>query len=340
MNFAIARFEVRKESVGHFEELHVVALEAAKIKFKSVEVWELSGHTIVEKVQDLILRVAESKIDAIHIEWIHDCETSLVYIDKILSRIGIKWTGTGSVSHALRGKNRDPRFLNILGSLSKSKSLSGLFVWDDLLQTRISHSLPQLFPLADFQNVEVIEIQGNCCKWKARQSRPVIGVVGQLHSYRGVGLLLRRYRRFPRDPILLVGRFQKRDFSWGELISLQIGRIFRFIYFAPEWVENPAQLNHFLRHLDALVIDTNSYPQPSGIAVRARHFGIPVLIGTADSHLLDKASMDSGILPLNLLHVSSKNLTRELADARKAGKVRAPSRKNQIASFLAGWKRL
>lgn len=338
MTAALVRFEARPENVGHFAELFEVSKVAAKIKFTDIQVWNLKGTDTQEKFLHLLHLIAVNEIEHLHLEWIHDSVEFLVPLNELLSRFGITWTGTGAVSHILRGVNRDYLLSAALRELRFSTVLIGIFTWDSFLVERAPAEYPKLLELKDYQRITINRnSKPGCCSWREKNPRPVLGVIGQLYSYRGVGILLERFMRFPREPILLAGSFPRNSYSLKNLIILYLGKLTGKIFLESSWIEDSKDLNHLLCHIDALVIDSAQYPQPSGIAVRARHFGIPVLIGKHDSYLGDLAKRDQGILKMDLSKTSPLDLKNIINRLKSCPPIKASTKSDQIDSFVVGW---
>jgi hypothetical protein len=340
MAIALVRFEVRPKNVGHFSELFDVSLKAAKKKFSHVYVWNLIGENCEEKYLHLRDLISKYKIDHVHLEWIHDSLEHLTRINELLISQEITWTGTGSVSHLLRGVNRDEKLTHTLRELKSSKVLLGIFIWDDFIVRRGPAEFPKLLELKDYQNIEIDrEFISYCCKWKSSCTRPVLGIVGQLYRYRGTDLLIKRFMKFPREPILLAGWLPRSTYSWNQLGILWLGKKLKKILLHEYWINSNKELNHFLTHIDALVIDTDKYPHPSGIVTRARHFGIPVFIGFHDSYLKDLSNFDFGIRQIDLLKTSSLELSRIMEDLKMHPPTKSPSKNDQIDNFIVGWSK-
>jgi hypothetical protein len=338
MSVALVRFEVRPQNVGHFAELFEISKDAAKIRFANFQVWNLKGANLKDKFLNLSHLIVTNDIEHLHIEWIHDSVEYLVPLNELLTRLDITWTGTGSVSHILRGVNRDYSLSKVLRELKPSRVLLGIFTWDNLLVEEAPAGYPRLLDLKDYQNISVNKrIELDCCSWREDNPRPVLGIVGQLFPYRGVSLLINRFIRFPREPILLAGSFPRNNYSWKQLFFLILGKSTGKIFFKPFWLKDTKDLNHLLCHIDALVLDTMQYPQPSGIAARARHFGIPVLINSHDSFLGELSKLDRGILKLDLLNTSPRELKVILDRLKKYPPIKAPNKADQINSFVTGW---
>jgi hypothetical protein len=93
-----------------------------------------------------------------------------------------------------------------------------------------------------------------------------------------------------------------------------------------------------MSHVDAIVIDTYSYPYPSGIVIRARQQGLPVIIANADSFLRDLSEIDPGIVILDLAKVSKKKLRDVLSSARSQQKFQGATREELQQRFIEVWK--
>jgi hypothetical protein len=143
----------------------------------------------------------------------------------------------------------------------------------------------------------------------------------------------------PKFPVYLAGKYFSTSYSKLEQYLIKVGRLIGRIFLNPEWQDSDSELNHHLLHLDALIIDTKSYPQPSGIVTRARHFGIPVLIPNADSFLNDCAAEDLGISVIDFASTRGDTLLKILGELKSFPAVPSPTRTDSINSFLIGWER-
>jgi hypothetical protein len=339
MHVALVRFFSDREKVGHFNALFDVTLDASAIAFSKISQWNLRGENIEEKVTDLNRRVVKENPDFVHIDWFHDFETEAVNVAELLELAGIDWTTTGSVSHVERSINSNDLLKQTFLELEKFRRLKGIFIWDLYLAKSNPSGYPKLLPLVDWQDVTVSGTLQDCCKWKSRQRLPVLGLVGQLHPYRGVSLILRFWMTKPKFPVYLAGKYFSTSYSKLEQYLIKVGRLIGRIFLNPEWQDSDSELNHHLLHLDALIIDTKSYPQPSGIVTRARHFGIPVLIPNADSFLNDCAVEDLGISVIDFASTRGDTLLKILGELKTFPAVPSPTRTDSINSFLIGWER-
>ncbi len=336
---ALVRFFSDREKVGHFNALFDVTLDASALAFSNVSQWNLRGQNIEEKISDLNHRISIENPDFIHIDWFHDFETSAVGVAEILELAGIDWTTTGSVSHVERSNIRNVLLEQTFLELKKFRRLKGIFIWDLFLARSNLTNYPKLLPLVDWQDVTVSITSHDCCEWKSKRRLPVIGIVGQLHSYRGVSLILKFWMTNPVFPVYFAGKYFSSSYSKLERLLILVGRLLGRIFLNSEWQNSDSDLNHHLRHLDALIIDTKSYPQPSGIVTRARHFGIPVLIPSANSYLNDRALEDRGISVWNFKFGRGFSLLKIINELKGVPAVPSATRADSINSFLTGWGR-
>lgn len=339
MHVALVRFFSDREKVGHFNALFDVTLDASAIAFSKISQWNLLGQSIEEKITDLNRRIAIENPDFVHIDWFHDFETEAINVAELFELAGIDWTTTGSVSHVKRSNNSNELLEQTFLELGKFRRLKGIFTWDLFLAQSNPSGYPKLLPLVDWQDVSVNSTPQNCCKWKNSQHLPVLGLVGQLHPYRGVSLILRFWMTKPKFPVYLAGKYFASSYSMLEQFLIKVGQLSGRIFLNPEWQDSDSNLNHHLIHLDALIIDTKSYPQPSGIVTRARHFGIPVLIPNADSFLNDCALEDLGISVTDFASIRGDALSRIVSELKNVPAIPSPTRNDSMNSFLTGWER-
>jgi glycosyltransferase involved in cell wall biosynthesis len=337
MQIALVRFFHDRNKIGHFEELYNITQEASRLIFEKTSIWNLSGSTVIEKVSDLKGRIQFEKPNYVHFEWLHDFESEAVEIAEILEAAGIAWSVTGSISHVERSQSADPVLASIFKDLRRFTRLRGIFTWDSILVKTASPEFPKLITIVDWQETKINEHYQKCCKWVDKQSQPIIGIVGQLYRYRGLELLLKFWRNRPSQPVYFAGAYFPRTYTLIERLSIFIGQKLRKIFIFPGWQDSAEDLNHHLMHLDALVLDTKHYPQPSGIATRARHFGIPVLIPDANSYLNDKALEDPGILVWDFENSKAKDLRNAIKGLQRVESVPSASRSESIMSFCNGW---
>jgi hypothetical protein len=165
-----------------------------------------------------------------------------------------------------------------------------------------------LVALPDFQDMTINQKEMPCCQFPF-QNEPIVGVVGQLYGYRGVSKLLKYWIKNPHFKLLFAGSYDSRSISLFEKILLIVARSTKSVYWHPHWLPTSGDVNHLLNHLSALYIDTSRYSYPSGIANRARFFGIPVIIENENSYLRDQKLLygDNGILFSNVLKRSNNS---------------------------------
>ena len=337
MNLALVRFQSHSQT-GHFDELHNCLMSAAGLKFDSTWTWDLQGLTNEIKLQDLSRRIYDFSPEFIHLEWLHDFESELLEVSAIFDKFKVNWTTVGSISHLVRGSFRNHELSEKLRIAANSPYLKGIYIWDSELALEVRDDFPRLFSLPDYQDITVAEEYKSCCRWAERQKKEILGLVGQLYSYRGVTQLLKWWRKNPTQPILFAGKLEQKSLPLSQNVLLKVGQILRRIFLKSEWIKESSLLNHYLLHLDALFIDTLSYPQPSGIATRARHLGIPVLILRADSYLLDKSKSDHGIRVIDFSKMSLEEINYEIMQGKSFGSVKAPTVMDQTDAIVKGWE--
>jgi hypothetical protein len=296
---------------GHFREWSALFETAGKLTDWNLEVIEFSKELSSTAPMFLLKRIEKLSPDHLFIEWIHDFEHIGLQLSDFLKSRNITWSCVAALSGMLRESNRDnqsqhPNYnaLQILRHANKNENLKAIFVFDEFLVANNS-DLP-LVALPDHQNLTISKKVMPCCKF-AVQKRPIVGIVGQLYGYRGVSNLLKYWIKNPRIKLLLAGAYDPRSISLFEKLLLVIARLTKSVYWHPHWLPTPGDVNHHLNHLSALYIDTSRYPYPSGVANRARFFGIPVIIENVDSYLRDQKliNCDSGIIFSNVLKRSN-----------------------------------
>ena len=97
------------------------------------------------------------------------------------------------------------------------------------------------------------------------------------------------------------------------------------------------ELNHVFRHIDALYLDGVSYPYPSGIATRARAFGLPVLVESGPGFYKELAQIDPGIRLGDFTSMSQKEILSEIKKGKSADHVPTVTKEEQIDVFLNIW---
>lgn len=304
---------------GHFREWSTLFETAGYLAEWDVEVLEFSKDLVSKAPMFFFKRIEKSSPDHFFVEWIHDFEDIGYQLSDFLKNRNIAWSCVAALSGILRESNKDKQAqhsnFNVLKILIHSRnngSLKSIFVFDEYL-VAINSQFP-LVALPDFQDITINEKELPCCQF-AFQNRPIVGVVGQLYGYRGVSRLLKYWIRNPRFKLLFAGNYDSRPISLFEKLLLTLARITKSVYWHPHWLPTSGDVNHHLNHLSALYIDTSRYSYPSGIANRARFFGIPVIIEDANSYLRDQKliSGDNGILFSNVLKRSNdSDITTQL----------------------------
>jgi hypothetical protein len=92
-------------------------------------------------------------------------------------------------------------------------------------------------------------------------------------------------------------------------------------------------------HLDALYIDGSRYPSPSGIVVRARNFGIPVLVEEGESYLNARSSADEGIIVGRFIRMMQKDIENSIAFGKTIPSPPRSTLIDQQAAFLEIWSK-
>jgi len=299
-NFCHLTFSEHKFE-GHFSfwrEIHLAALE------NSGEVFRFDFNTnFTESLFNFRNFCEVNRIDVVFVEWFHDLDVaSLIEFDIMISESGMKWVAQADVSTYLRDSQHlfsKSIKMNSLSHAKFCKSLVSLIVWDTHLVSRFGFlDQIKLYGVRDFQNtvsqnhVSAVRV--------ARKESPKIGLVGQLYDYRGSERLIAWSRLNPKLEFKLAG--QAKDTA-KKLCGTKNSFNKKNLYILDEFFETDDELNLAISKLDYLFIDSERYPVPSGIALRARSLGIPVLISGGDSFYSDEALIDRGILtiPKNIL---------------------------------------
>jgi hypothetical protein len=321
---------------GHFvfwREIHKLALQD-------------SGELYVFRFNvDLELSILELKtfckvnsIDFVFLEWFHDLSADLVLkIDTALSEVGIKWLAQADVSTYLRDSLHDYSksvSLNVLSHVKMCKSLIMLITWDTHIVNRFNFlDQIRLYGIKDFQEtgnrtlVNVASMKSTC--------DPTVGLVGQLYDYRGAKRLIEWSKMNPRLHFKLAGQAKDtaKDLCKGRGHFQK-----RNLEIQDHFFETEEEINHAISSLDYLFLDTQYYPGPSGIALRARDQGIPLIITGGDSFYLDEASRDSGILILPSEVLKNPSLFEPWVNGLKhenfPGQFKSPDRVSTVENYM------
>jgi hypothetical protein len=214
----------------------------------------------------------------------------------------------------------------------------GIFVFDHYLLSRIPSTFPTLFALSDYQDNRIEELRDECCDWVSDKKRPVIGIVGQLYSYRGVSQLVKKFIHRPNFAVFLAGKYQPSSFKRKTRFIIWILSKTKKIYFEPEWISTSSKVNHKIKHLDAIYISSRTYRGSSGISHRARQLGVPVIIDDVDSYLRDEMREDGGIGFFHQHSKSSTYLKKYTDELAQIKRIKNATLDSQIDDFLRVWR--
>lgn len=310
----IVRWVPRGQSEGHFSEHLKTLIKAAQI-FEEFRLLNLNKDNFPQSFLDLSDNMLDFSPDHVHFEWFHDFEKYAITIDKLLTSFQTTWTAVASINHAARYGHNDSNLSQTMISLSGSKSLKGFMTWDLWIDTFKPKNYPTFFTMRDYQEIDYVEDQVDCCSFKF-QKKPIIGVVGQLYGYRGSEKLIKYWIKRRTFNLYLAGRYFRSSHSRFVQLAVLLLKNFKIGFFKLSWISDSKMLNHHIRHLDALYIDSKSYPQPSGICIRARQLNIPIIIEDADSYLRDMSHQDKGIIIIDLSECNKKELALEIKRAK------------------------
>lgn len=310
----IVRWVPRGQTDGHFSEHLQTLVKAAQI-FDEYKILNLNKDNFSQSFLELSENLLDFSPHHVHFEWFHDFENYAITIDKLITNFQITWTAVASINHATRYGHYDSNLSQIMIALKNSKSLKGFMTWDLWINNFKPNNFPIFFAMRDYQDTESIEGQYDCCSLKSR-NKQTIGVVGQLYGYRGSDKLIKYWIRRRSFNLYFAGRYFRSSHSRIVQLAVLILSRFKIGFFKLSWISDSKMLNHHIKHLDALYIDTKSYPQPSGICIRARQLNIPIIIEDADSYLRDMSREDKGIIITKLSECSMKELELEIERAK------------------------
>lgn len=286
-------YKLPHDGEGHFETWRPIFIESMRNNF---EVFQFQIFPVnAERINQLIFFLKENQINLVFFEWLHDFTLEeMLLFDGILEIHKIKWCVHADVSTFFRKSNhifyKNPA-MNIAAYLKHTKSLISVSSWDTFLCREIAFfdSIP-LFGLSDFQEVDT-KLDLSDCK-KIESKRLKIGLVGQLYDYRGALDIIEWARSNPELDFVLAGvakETTKKQLKDGSL------RLISNLRVDDRFLPDDFAIDSAILGLDILYISTKTYPVSSGIAMRARHMGIEVLIDDSDSFLRDMSSIDFGI---------------------------------------------
>jgi hypothetical protein len=322
---------------GHFNVLLRNQLDGCSRQGIPFRFEDLSQYPAEIQLEILLSKVALSNTRHIYFEWLHDIP-NLDQMDRAFFTRGLTWSVTASISELWNTDENVSLVFKMLTELNHCKSLETVFVFDELLIERLNFDNILFTPIPQFESTELDTIRRPCCAWSST-SKVTIGVVGQLYGYRGVNKLISIVSRKKKLAIFLWGqeRWSSVDPFKRLILSRFIGKKRKYI--SDNYALSDANLNHAFLHIDALYIDGSSYPSPSGIAVRARKLGVPVLLEDGESYLKAMSFFDGGIIVGNFSHMPQGQILRSIVLGKSVGSGKVPTKIDQQTIFLDAWRR-
>jgi hypothetical protein len=323
------------EASGHFNVLLRNQLDGCSTAGIAFRLEDLSPYPHENQLEVLLSKVALTKTKHVYFEWLHDIP-NIGELDTKLHSIGLTWSVTASISELWNSNQKDSRVFKMLNQLNDCKALGMVFVFDDLLVKKLNFKNIHFTAIPQFENLELDSIKRPCCSLP-NSSKKTIGVVGQLYGYRGVNNLISIVSKNRGLRIFLWGqeRWQSVNPFKRFVLTFLIGKKQKFIL--DKHLTSDAELNHAFIHIDALYIDGTNYPSPSGIAVRARNFGLPVLVEDGESYLKAKSLMDSGIVVERFRGMSEKRIIKAIEIGKALNFQEYVSKVDQQKAFLKVW---
>lgn len=267
---------------GHFESWRDFVKQATPDEiFLFLEVSSLEN-----LVRQLVLIKERVNDIHVHLEWLHDFSISqLKDFDKNAQELDFTWSSHMAISQAVRetiGSSKSEIF-QLYNSLKVLSNLKYIWTWDDEFHQHTSGHIT-ILAVPDRPNLEMANLICELCtNFELYQGVRWMGLSGQIYGYRGADLVISLAKEYPNQHFLLAGRMHIESLtSKSKKILATPPKNLKVI---DEYFPSDLELNHAIKHLSCLIIDTERYPEPSGIATRALAFGIPVLIHKKDSHL-------------------------------------------------------
>jgi hypothetical protein len=301
---------------GHFESFNTLLSESVAqsgigFDFRTFGVNQSWNVKLAIIQSDL----ATNKYRHVFFTWLHDLKGVEKEIDLICSTFDISYSGLASVSHAFR-KTRGLGSLtarrnsfHVVKMVQASKSCKNILTWDPGILAQSDYQINFHF-LPDYQSTTInLDAQPLLPKEQVGYVLKV-GLVGQLYPYRGLQNIYKLAKRNSNVIFYLIGkrsdfysgiRYLYENYLWWRVERLKNSRIIE------GYVDSDNQLNQYINELDAIYLDTKSYPNPSGIVCKARCLGKRVLITSSNSALLDIYRGDPELILI-------KNRTRGLLD--------------------------
>ena len=242
-----------------------------------------------------------------HLEWIHDLSINqLIDFDKDAQKKNFTWSSHMAISQAVRKtKGSSKREISQLyNSLKALSNLKYIWTWDDEFDQHTSGHI-KILAVPDRPNLEMDNLTcALCTNSESYHGVRWMGLAGQIYGYRGADLVISLASKYPNQHFLLAGKMHIESLSpKSKKILAKRPKNLKII---DEYFPSDLELNHAIKHMSCLIIDTERYPEPSGIATRALAFGIPVLVHKKDSHLAYLSKNLSGIHFINK-SVTGKN---------------------------------
>ena len=331
------RLTSHTEANGHFNVLLRNQLDGCIKNEVAIRFEDLSAFPRDSQIKVLLSKGHLSDTRHVYFEWLHDIP-NIEELDRGLHSMGLTWSVTASISELWNTDKKDSYVHKMLSDLNNCKSLLTVFVFDDLLIKLLNFNRIIFTPIPQFESLEVDSIQRQCCSWPT-SSQATIGIVGQLYGYRGVNKLILIVSKHKSLGILLWGqeRWQTVNFFSRFVLSWLIGKKRKFII--DKYLSSDAELNHAFKHLDALYIDGATYPSPSGIAVRARNLGIPILVEEGESYLKAKSLTDRGIIVGRFGRMSQRKIMNFIAHGKSFTPPQIITKLDQQTAFLEVWSK-
>ena len=332
---AFVRFVDHGPTDGHFESLRGDIFNYCHKVGVSLHFFDVSGVSQNEILAELFRLLKRFSIGHFFCEWMHDI-LDIAEIDVLAEKLGIKWSVLSSISEVWE-ETQSNSFEKRIRGLSASENLSAVFVWDRYAIYKVSALKIPFVVIPDSQSVSTNLDQFPCCSWHPRNSRLVIGVIGQLYGYRGTSGLIRFGFKHPGFRYFFWGSGRWRSVGLTEKFQLKILSLLKIAFVSDSFKRTEEDLNHGFKHLDAVFLDGSTYPNPSGIVTRARHFGIPVLVNLGMGYYLFQAKMDQGIRIINSKTITSKELRDEINLGRSFPAASSVSGAQQAEVFVRIW---
>lgn len=332
----ILRINNIKNNTGHFDDLRRVEIDAANGVFDKVfivQINKISTDLVIWRIHQIL---SQFRPTLTHIEWIFDILDFSDDLLEIFDELNLKFTTTSSLSFIYRSEKRSEHpDREKIEKIIQNKNCKAVLDWDGAYIKGQIGNLSKVHVLPNFQNLDFTDETLDCCNWFLDKHNLVIGLVGQLYSYRGLSLALRLGLMNPEVIVFLSGKFDSSSLSTVDRFLIYYLKKFNRLRLETEWIEESSDLNHKLRHLDILVIDTQRNRGTSGIAERAMAYNIPIVIPKFSSYLKDLSS------EISMIHVldSLRDLKGvPLTSSRRVNKKIAFDRNSQICAFRKAWQ--